>query len=327
MVATPAVIEAGAQTKFCASLLQPSETLVMTVTLISQEKRTVLFEETTSTEFHTCVQFQAPFVQENEVQNFKVEVKGATFHSEEVRKVMIKIYQPVTFIQTDKPIYLPGQTVHFRVITPDTKFRPVSTLPIPAVSGRGQGTPWTSLQSLMAEAAMQGVVNVSVTAEAVASHMSCDNEIVSVPERGRIDVVTRPLIVKAEGTEMTKAYNWLLCPKGDILGRALRNLDGLLKMPTVQKNNHHAVNRSLSCLNESISDLTNTYTTALLAYVFTLAGDMETRAHLLEQLDKVALNQGHSGGSSGSGSLLHSGVQSGGFKHSDSPVLQWPADI
>ena len=36
---------------------------------------------------------------------------------------------------------------------------------------------------------------------------------------------------------------------------------------------------------------------------------------------------GHSGGSSGSGSLLHSGVQSGGFKHSDSPVLQWPADI
>ena len=41
-----------------------------------------------------------------------------------------------------------------------------------------------------------GVVNVTVTAEAVASHVSCDNEIVSVPERGRIDVVTRPLIVK-----------------------------------------------------------------------------------------------------------------------------------
>uniref|UniRef100_A0A671V113 Alpha-2-macroglobulin domain-containing protein n=1 Tax=Sparus aurata TaxID=8175 RepID=A0A671V113_SPAAU len=869
MVAIPAVVEAGAQTRFCVSLLQPSETLVMTVTLISQEKRTVLFEKTTSTEFHTCVQFQAPFVQENEVQNLKVEVQGATFHSEEVRKVMIKIYQPVTFIQTDKPIYLPGQTGNFKLMilpkfdvkinvpdeislgqdvikvevcakytygqpvpgtvdlemcrplthfyglildprTPcfketkqiwspflhgeecsapeaicilsDTAFcfqqvkavyfnntpipdklvhlflhgmfpsrllqnlttdsdgiasfslnttsfkgniqllfavsvtegevsftlkaspeiapvvqvvaytvlpsetviahsadfstekcfsnkvslefspssavpgeettlqvtaQPdslcgvsvvdqsvlikepgktldkdkvtsgtdglfiillivyhvtfiVSSLPLTLVescpvssdvhrerevmymlSSPGGGPPpivtfrtffpetwiwnlvevgesgtkdvsltvpdtittweteafclspqgfglaprkhftvfqpfflelslpysiirgehfelkattfnylsscimvsvtlapssdytitplsgdqytsclcanerktlsWTMIPSVL------GVVNVSVTAEAVASHMSCDNEIVSVPERGRIDVVTRPLIVKAEGTEMTKTYNWLLCPKGealteeielllpenvidgsaraslsvlgDILGRALKNLDGLLKMPygcgeqnmallapniyilqylkntqqlttTIKEkatnfltsgyqrqlnykhydgaystfgtgvgntwltafvlrsfvkaqsfvyidpenirqtkdwleskqqengcfeqsgnlfNNrmkggvsdevtlsayitaaflemnmsvtHGAVNRSLSCLNESISDLNNTYTTALLAYVFTLAGDMETRAHLLEQLDKVALNQ------------------------------------
>ena len=87
---------------------------------------------------------------------------------------------------------------------------------------------------------------MSVRAEAVTSQISCDNEVVSVPERGRIDVVTRPLIVKvgtfknkmmkaehfyqlpkwklcnshyffpsqAEGTEMTKTYNWLLCPKG-----------------------------------------------------------------------------------------------------------------
>lgn len=61
MVAIPAVVEAGAQTRFCVSLLQPSETLVMTVTLISQEKRTVLFEKTTSTEFHICVQFQVSF--------------------------------------------------------------------------------------------------------------------------------------------------------------------------------------------------------------------------------------------------------------------------
>ena len=39
-------------------------------------------------------------------------------------------------------------------------------------------------------------MNVSVTAEAVASHALCGNEIVSMPERGRIDVVTLCLIVK-----------------------------------------------------------------------------------------------------------------------------------
>nr|XP_014045678.1 unnamed protein product [Salmo salar] len=41
---------------------------------------------------------------------------------------MIKPYGPMTFIQTDKPIYNPGQTVHFRVVTLDTNFSPVNQL-------------------------------------------------------------------------------------------------------------------------------------------------------------------------------------------------------
>ncbi|CDQ68753.1 unnamed protein product, partial [Oncorhynchus mykiss] len=112
---------------------------------------------------------------------------------------------------------------------------------------------WTMAPSVL------GDLNVSVSAEAVRSHAVCDNEIVNVPERGRIDTVTKSLLVKAEGTEKTKTYNWLLCPTGetlteevelqlpknvvdgsdrislsvlgDILGRALKNLDGLLQMP------------------------------------------------------------------------------------------------
>ncbi|XP_016394934.1 alpha-2-macroglobulin-like [Sinocyclocheilus rhinocerous] len=104
-----------------------------------------------------------------------------------------------------------------------------------------------------------GVLNITVSAEAEASQTVCDNEIVSVPERGRIDTVTRSLLVQAEGTEKTETYSWLLCPKGnslseevnltlpkdviegsarstvsvigDILGRALSNLHGLLQMP------------------------------------------------------------------------------------------------
>uniref|UniRef100_A0A8C4DSP4 Alpha-2-macroglobulin n=1 Tax=Dicentrarchus labrax TaxID=13489 RepID=A0A8C4DSP4_DICLA len=766
-VSIPAVLEAGAETKFCASLLQPNETLVMTVTLMSQDKNTTLLQKTSSEAFHSCEQFQAPLVQNEVVQKLEVEVRGNTFYSKEVRKVMIKGYQPVTFIQTDKPIYLPGQTgnsdknanihilslvlpkfdvkidssdesnieqeeikaevcakytygqpvpgsvnvkvcrplqrylygtpvittehpegvpeiippyddyqyrsvvtvnegeVSFKLkvsaeIAPEVQivaytilpsetviahsadfstekcfshkvsleFSPSSAVPgeettlqvtaqpdslcgvsavdqsvlikdydsVPQINRMGVGlgaapgpgmafaesypapietvrtffpetwiwdlvevgesgtkdvsltvpdtiTTWETeafclsplgfglaprkeikvfqpfflelslpysiirgehfelkattfnylsscimvtvtptpsldytltplsgdqytsclcgnerktLSWTMAPSAL-GVMNVSVRAEALASQASCDNEIVSVPDRGRIDVVTRSLIVKAEGTEMTKTYNWLLCPKGqyalteetdvqlpdnmidgsarcfhagDILGRALNNLDGLLRMPygcgeqnmallapniyilqylkntqqltpaikekatnfltsgyQRQLNYKHqngaystfgsgagntwltafvlrsfakaqsfiyidptnieesktwlkrkqrengcfeqsgklfnnrmkggvsdevtlsayitagflemntpvknpVVNQSLSCLKESISDLSNTYTTALLAYVFTLAGDMETRAHLLNHLDTVALNQG-----------------------------------
>ncbi|KAF3847190.1 hypothetical protein F7725_020218, partial [Dissostichus mawsoni] len=218
-----------------------------------------------------------------------------------------------------------------------------------------------TLSWTMAPSAL-GVVNVSVTAEAVASQASCDNEIVSVPERGRIDVVKRSLIVKAEGTEMSKTYNWLLCPEGEalteeieiqlpenvIVGSARASLSVLAQsfvyidqakmeesriwLQRKQRGNgcfeqsgklfnnrmkggvsdevtlsayitaaflemnasvdDPVVNKSLSCLKESISDLSNTYTTALMAYVFTLAGDMETRAHLLNHLDTVAIQQG-----------------------------------
>uniref|UniRef100_A0A8C7TCF8 Alpha-macroglobulin receptor-binding domain-containing protein n=1 Tax=Oncorhynchus mykiss TaxID=8022 RepID=A0A8C7TCF8_ONCMY len=302
-----------------------------------------------------------------------------------------------------------------------------------------------------------GDLNVSISAEAVQSHTACDNEIVNVPERGRIDTVTKSLLVKAEGTEKTDTYNWLLCPTGetlteevelqlpknvvdgsdrislsvlgDILGRALKNLDGLLQMPygcgeqnmallapniyileylrnteqltpairdkankfltsgyqrqlnykhfdgaystfgqgsgntwltafvlrsfgkaqsfiyidpaqmkeptswlESQQGKHGCFVRlgklfnnrmkggvtdevtltayitasmlelnmsvsdpvlygSLSCLKNSTSDLSNTYTTALLAYTFTLAGDMETRAQLLQHLDTVAIRE------------------------------------
>uniref|UniRef100_A0AAZ1XGP0 Alpha-2-macroglobulin domain-containing protein n=1 Tax=Oreochromis aureus TaxID=47969 RepID=A0AAZ1XGP0_OREAU len=127
LVAIPAVIEAGAEAKFCATLRQPSGTLVMTVTLMSREKNTTLFTHTSNEEFQTCVQFKAPLVQK-EVQIFQVEVRGDTFYSKQVRKVMIQAYDPFTFIQTDKPIYLPGQKVNFRVVTMDNKMRPANQL-------------------------------------------------------------------------------------------------------------------------------------------------------------------------------------------------------
>uniref|UniRef100_A0A8C9XCM4 Alpha-2-macroglobulin n=1 Tax=Sander lucioperca TaxID=283035 RepID=A0A8C9XCM4_SANLU len=170
MVAIPAILESGAETKFCASLLEPSQTLEMSVTLMCQEANTILLKKSSSKEFHTCTEFKVPLVQDEVVQNFVVEVRGDTFYSKEVRKVKIKVYRPMTFIQTDKPIYLPGQTVHFRVITLDTKLRPVNQLVSDSNSNRiGQWLNETSnskilqLSYALNSEARQGAYQVTVS--------------------------------------------------------------------------------------------------------------------------------------------------------------------
>uniref|UniRef100_A0A8L0DUP3 Alpha-2-macroglobulin-like n=1 Tax=Oncorhynchus mykiss TaxID=8022 RepID=A0A8L0DUP3_ONCMY len=115
---TFSLIQAGSEAKLCASLLQPNETLVMTVSLMADGQNKRLLHQSSDQEFHRCVQFQAPRVKSDKVLNFKVEVRGETFLSTEERRVMIKPYSPMTFIQTDKPIYKPGQTGNVRAGTP-----------------------------------------------------------------------------------------------------------------------------------------------------------------------------------------------------------------
>ncbi|XP_076147507.1 alpha-2-macroglobulin-like protein 1 [Alosa pseudoharengus] len=112
---------------------------------------------------------------------------------------------------------------------------------------------WTLVPSVLGE------MSVTVSAAAGPSQTLCGNEVLTVPERGRVDAVTRSLKVKAEGTERVRSFSLLLCPKGgalteeveltlpgdvvkgsarasvsvlgDIIGRALKNIDSLLQMP------------------------------------------------------------------------------------------------
>ncbi|XP_058600481.1 alpha-2-macroglobulin-like isoform X1 [Onychostoma macrolepis] len=125
MVTFPAVIESGSEAKLCASLLKPNESLVMNIYLVNGKQSTLLLQEKAEEEFHRCFNFKAPLVEAESVQKMKVELQGESFKMTEERKVMFRSYHPLTFIQTDKPIYIPGQTVNFRVVTMDTNFAPL----------------------------------------------------------------------------------------------------------------------------------------------------------------------------------------------------------
>lgn len=58
MVAFPAVLQTADMAKLCASLLQPNETMSMTITLMSQEDNTTIFQLVSKEEFHTCIEFE-----------------------------------------------------------------------------------------------------------------------------------------------------------------------------------------------------------------------------------------------------------------------------
>ncbi|XP_072334709.1 alpha-2-macroglobulin-like [Scyliorhinus torazame] len=105
-----------------------------------------------------------------------------------------------------------------------------------------------------------GEQNLTVKAESIPSDSLCGNEVVIVPEKGAIDIIRKPLLIKPEGTETELTHSSLLCPAGknitekihlqlpedviegssrahitvlgDIMGSAMENLDGLLRLPT-----------------------------------------------------------------------------------------------
>ncbi|XP_041038359.1 alpha-2-macroglobulin-like [Carcharodon carcharias] len=110
------------------------------------------------------------------------------------------------------------------------------------------------------EATKLGEHNITVRAESIPSDTPCGNEVVTVPDKGAIDVIRKALLIKPEGTETELTHSSLICPKGmsvteqiplrvpedvvegssrayitvlgDLLGSAMENLDGLLRLPT-----------------------------------------------------------------------------------------------
>ncbi|NWW35323.1 A2ML1 protein, partial [Panurus biarmicus] len=105
-----------------------------------------------------------------------------------------------------------------------------------------------------------GLVNITLSTEAVATKELCGEEIPFVPKQGQKDTITKLIQVRPEGVLVEKAHSSILCPEkgnpaeesvslvlplnvvegsvratvlvtGDLMGMALQNLDHLVQLP------------------------------------------------------------------------------------------------
>ncbi|XP_053870695.1 alpha-2-macroglobulin-like protein 1 [Malaclemys terrapin pileata] len=87
---------------------------------------TLLEREVQEPRLHENVRFQvpAPSKGQQEVAELHVSIWGDALQFSERKKVLLQALQPGTFVQTDKAVYKPGQTVKFRILSLDVNFVP-----------------------------------------------------------------------------------------------------------------------------------------------------------------------------------------------------------
>ncbi|XP_036245821.1 ovostatin-like [Molothrus ater] len=122
----PSVVRSDAPQTACVQLHSLSEPVSLSVVLEYGTVQRTLFEEpVTENDFFKCGEFKVPPATSDALAFISFSAKGATVDLAERRSVAIQNVDGAVFVQTDKPLYKPGQTVMFRVVTLDTQFRPV----------------------------------------------------------------------------------------------------------------------------------------------------------------------------------------------------------
>ncbi|KAF1651516.1 Ovostatin, partial [Aptenodytes patagonicus] len=122
----PTVVRSDSPQTACVQFHRLSEPLSLSIILEYGSIRKTLFEESvTKNDFFKCCEFKVPPATSDPLAFISFSAKGTTVDLAERRSVAIQNVDNSVFIQTDKPIYKPGQKVMFRVVTLDSQFRPV----------------------------------------------------------------------------------------------------------------------------------------------------------------------------------------------------------
>uniref|UniRef100_A0A8B9N5E5 Alpha-2-macroglobulin n=1 Tax=Accipiter nisus TaxID=211598 RepID=A0A8B9N5E5_9AVES len=120
MVLLPFLIHTDSPEKVCVQLTHLNESVTLSATLEYQgENRSLIDDVVSETDLFTCIPFSVSI-------SSLWAVKGATLQFRSRKSVLVKNSESLVFVQTDKPIYKPGQTVLFRIVSLDTDFRPLN---------------------------------------------------------------------------------------------------------------------------------------------------------------------------------------------------------
>uniref|UniRef100_A0A452IE34 Alpha-2-macroglobulin n=1 Tax=Gopherus agassizii TaxID=38772 RepID=A0A452IE34_9SAUR len=129
MVLVPFLIHTNVPEKVCIQLTHLNESVTLSATLeYAGENRSLIADVVSEKDVFKCVPFTLPKSNSSSSAFLTVLVKGPMLEFRSRKSVLVKNSKSLVFVQTDKPIYKPGQTVLFRVVYLDENFHPLNRL-------------------------------------------------------------------------------------------------------------------------------------------------------------------------------------------------------
>ncbi|XP_065440739.1 alpha-2-macroglobulin-like isoform X2 [Chrysemys picta bellii] len=127
MVLVPFLIHTNGPEKVCIQLTHLNESVTLSTTLeYAGENRSLIADVVSEKDVFKCIPFTVPKSSSSSAAFLTVLVKGPTLEFRSRKSVLVKNSESLVFVQTDKPIYKPGQTVLFRIVSLDEDFRPLN---------------------------------------------------------------------------------------------------------------------------------------------------------------------------------------------------------
>jgi len=132
MAIVPKILHSGGTESISLALFQDGKLVKgnVEVTLLRDNQEVVTVKETVNGK--GTVEFDVPDIEEGE---YTIKVKGAWFEDSALVNVEKSF---LVLVETDKPIYKPGQTIHIRTLTLDSELKPLTeTVTIDVLDAKG----------------------------------------------------------------------------------------------------------------------------------------------------------------------------------------------